>query len=117
MTGHCKDCHSWMRGGAAAQRGTSGRVLRAVCGDGRSSHRGEMMPSTAGCPEFSWAALHTLLRHEAAEIAYLPAATGETTDYAANVSSLDSMALTDGTGGFGGPAEALQRSVCSLLLG
>jgi hypothetical protein len=30
--------------------------------------------------------------------------------------SLDLMALTDGTGGYGGPAEALQRSVCALLL-
>jgi hypothetical protein len=100
-----------------AQRGTGGRVLRAACSNYRSLlYRGQMTPSSLGCPEFEPAALHTLLRHEATEIAYLPAATGETTDCAANVSSLDSMAITDGTGGYGGPAEALQRSVCALLL-
>jgi len=89
MTGHCKDCHSWMRSGALAQRGEAGRVLRAVCSDSRSPHRGELTPSSLGCDEFSWAALHTLLWHEATEIAYLPAATGETTSYAAHTGAAD----------------------------
>ncbi len=46
MSGRCKDCHSWMRDGMLAQRGTGGRVLRAMCGDRRSPHRGEMTPSS-----------------------------------------------------------------------
>jgi hypothetical protein len=91
MSGRCKDCHSWMRDGMLAQRGTGGRVLRAMCGDRRSPHRGEMTPSSQDCSEFEHAALHTLLRHEAAEIAYLPAATGETTAYAAHTGAADPM--------------------------
>jgi hypothetical protein len=88
-----------MRDGMLAQRGTGGRVLRAMCGDRRSPHRGEMTPSTGACNEFSQAALHTLLRHEDAEklaretaefrATYLPAATGETTGYAAHTGAAD----------------------------
>jgi hypothetical protein len=78
-----------MRDGMLAQRGTGGRVLRAMCGDRRSPHRGEMTPSSLGCLEFAQAALRTLLRHEADQIAYLPAATGETTGYAAHTGAAD----------------------------
>jgi hypothetical protein len=88
-----------MRDGMLAQRGTGGRVLRAVCSCQRSPHRGEMMPSTGACSEFSQAALHTLLRHEDAQklaretaefrVAYLPAATGETTGYGAHTGAAD----------------------------
>jgi hypothetical protein len=48
-----------------------------------------MTPSSLGCLEFAQAALRTLLRHEADQIAYLPAATGETTGYAAHTGAAD----------------------------
>jgi hypothetical protein len=100
MSGLCKDCRHWMRAGMLAQRGTGGRVLRAACSNHRSIlYRGQMTPSSLGCPEFEPAALHTLLRHEDAEklaretaefrVAYLPAATGETTGYTAHTGAAD----------------------------
>jgi len=90
MTGHCKDCRHWMRDGMLAQRGTGGRVLRAVCSNYRSIlYRGQLTPSSLGCLEFSQAHMHTLLQHEASEVAYLPAATGETTGYGAHTGAAD----------------------------
>jgi hypothetical protein len=102
MTGHCKDCGGWLRDSDEAVRGNGGVTWRAPC---------------ANCE--SWQYPWTTVAADACEafrVAHLPATTGQTTGYAADMSSLDSMALTDGTGGFGGPAEALQRSVCGLLM-